>query len=116
VVLGALIVGAGCQTAGPVYRTQTTVKPADTPGQYLVEMKLSKTSGGKTSLLSAPRLLVAEDQPATVEVGDEQGQNGIRVDIKVSRTGQGPRALIETQVKEKGKVVWTSKETVPVTS
>lgn len=53
------------------------------PPQHLIEVKMKEKIGdNKPSMLSAPKLLTLEGQPASIQVGEENG-DGIKIELLV---------------------------------
>jgi hypothetical protein len=104
-LLGSLC--AGCATTQQSYTTDVTVWRSDTPQQYVVEFKVSKTplqgTKGETDLLSAPKMTVKAGQEAEIKVCDEKEDNGVFCKALVKEDGAGVNASTRVVVKAGGR-------------
>jgi hypothetical protein len=123
-LLAALVAG-GCQPAAtadraavPAYRSEVQVTAVAGSPQYLVSARFFQGEGAAATCISSPRMLVTEGHPGVVTIGSQDPDgffSGFSMDVVVTRQGAaGAVAAIETQVKDKGKVTWSEKKTVPV--
>jgi len=110
------IMCAGCATTQPSYTTDVTVRRADTPQEYVVEFKVSKTqlqeTKGETELLSAPKMTVKVGQEAEMKVCDEKEENGVFCKALVKEDGAGVNAATRVVVKVAGREALNSAQSM----
>jgi hypothetical protein len=80
--------------ASSTWEIEITTTAANTPGQLMFSGKLS--TGEPLRVVSQPRLLTAEGQTASVQVGADGGQPGLKLTLKGQRMAQPDRAAAPT--------------------
>jgi hypothetical protein len=108
-IVGLALLGvmcAGCATTQPSYTTDITVRRSDTPQQYVVEFKVSKTqlqgTKGATDLLSAPKMTVKAGQEGEIKVCDDNENNGVFCKALIKEDAAGVNAATRIVVKVAG--------------
>lgn len=100
-------------TAQAGYRTETTILPGPEAHQFVVKFKIIDVDKeGKTDVLSTPQITVKAGQEGKVTVGDEKEENGVFCTVLVKEIENGVEALTTVIVKEKGKEVLSTSQTV----
>lgn len=97
------------------YHVDVKVAPAGEPKQYMIEFRISETqAGGKTNVLSAPRIVTLAGQEGRIQVSDGEEQSGIFCTAQVNEKEDGIEAVTSVEVKEGGKTLWSNSQSTTV--
>jgi len=105
----------GCASMNVGYEAETTVWPADRPGEYIVAFRIyEKPAAGADRLVSSPRITVEEGRPGEVTLGDEH--SSIKCGALVGKSGAGAKATVRVRIMRGDRKVWTARQTVTFSS
>ncbi len=114
IAVTALVVLAGCQTAGVAYEADATVSPdMRVPNQYIVKVRIMKiVPEAGPEIIWQPEFLTLKDHLASFSL-DREGHH-VKCTALVSDEKEGVMATIFVSVKERGKSAKSGRQTVKV--
>jgi len=102
---------SGCAAIRVGYEAETRVIPDG--GEFVVEFNISENlAGGKSRLVSSPRLRLSEGGKGEVTIGDDH--SSLKCTALVQRTAGGTRAMTRVRIRKGDREVWTAQQTMAV--
>ena len=118
VLLVAAAACAGCAAPERAYRTDVKVvkvSPAETPHQYLVEIRIVVIRpDGTEGVLTAPKMLVVAGPEAEMKACDAAERNGVFCKALVKETAASVEAVTTAIVKAEGREVLSNSQSISV--
>ena len=113
IAIVALSILAGCTISKVAYRNKTTLTQAATAGQYNVAFLIEDVSDpANPSVVNSPSIRLFKGEEGSAYVGNET--SGVTCTALVDDASGKPEAQTTVSVKKDGKVVWSEKQTVPM--